>query len=131
MNLREFVDGWIAAFNRRDGLEDYLAHYGDTVTVYGYPPGVQGKEGLREFYAQVRAAIPDWHLVADDVICEDNRVAVRYRLSGTHQGELLGIPATARTITISGQTIAHLRDGKVVERWQAMDEAGLSRQLQG
>ena len=131
MNLTDFVNGWIAAFNRRDGLEDYLAHYDDTVVVHGYPPGVQGKDGLRAFYAKVRAAIPDWNLVADDIICEDNRLAVRYRLSGTHQGELLGIPATARPITIMGQTIAHVRDGKVVERWQAMDEAGLIRQIQG
>lgn len=128
---RAFVDSWIAAFNRRDGLEDYLAHYDDSIVVHGYPPGVEGKDGLRAFYSQVRAAIPDFDLLADDIICEDNRVAIRYQLIGTHQGELLGIAATGRPVTITGQTIVHLRDGKVIERWQSLDEAGLMRQLQG
>ena len=48
---------------------------------------------------------------------------------GTHQGEFNGVPATGKTVTISGIDIWRVRDGKIVENQQVVDNLGLLQQL--
>ncbi|MBL8010427.1 MAG: ester cyclase [Flavobacteriales bacterium] len=40
-----------------------------------------------------------------------------------------GIPATGKQLTMAGNTIAHLRDGKIVSEMDCMDNSGLPAQL--
>ena len=63
------------------------------------------------------------------VVAELDKVAVGLRLSGSHQGELMGIPATGKPIAITGIEIFRLADGKIVEQWVAVDSMGMLQQL--
>ena len=92
----------------------------------GLPPGL---EGGRLFYGGFLAGFPDAHLSADDIIVENNKVAVRFTLQGTHQGEFMGIPPTNKRITLSGITILRFEGDKVVERWSEADNLGMMQQL--
>jgi len=56
-------------------------------------------------------------------------VAFRWTINATHQGELMGMPATGIQVVWTGITIAHLANGKVVEMWWAKDQLGLLQQL--
>jgi predicted ester cyclase len=64
------------------------------------------------------------HLVA-----EDDRVAARFWQSGTHQGELMGIPPTGKKAAWSEIGILRIADGKVVESWYDVDMLGMMGQL--
>ena len=110
-------------------LEDYMAIYSDDLTLHGYPPGVEGKDGANAFYAAFRKALPDLELTIDDAVSEGDRVAVRYTVRGTHSDELMGVPATGRRVEVSGQSFFRFEDGRVVERWQSLDALGLLTQL--
>lgn len=88
-----------------------------------------GPAGERRHRAAFRAAFPDLHITAEDIIAEGDRVAVRYRWHATHQGEFLGIPATGRRMTLSGIAIHRVVGGKIKELWVVGDELGLMRQL--
>jgi predicted ester cyclase len=48
-------------------------------------------------------------------------VAVRYVVEGTHQGELLGIPATGRRVRWDGIDVYRVANGKIVEEWLGDD----------
>lgn len=64
------------------------------------------------------------------LIEEDDIVVERFTASGTHTGaDLMGVPASGRTITLEGVNIFRIRDGKIVERWGRLDELGVLRQL--
>ena len=75
-------------------LEGYLEMYADDLTLHGYPPEVQGKEGVSAFYAAFAKALPDIELTLEDAIAEGDKVAVRFTVKGTHSDELMGVPAT-------------------------------------
>ena len=95
-----------------------------------FPGAPSGREGMRLAAASFREALPDWHSDLDQLISEDDIVVERFTASGTHSGApLLGVPATGKTITISGINIFRLAGGRIVERWGRLDEAGLLRQL--
>ena len=50
-------------------------------------------------------------------------------LTGTHQGDFLGVPATGKPIEIRGMQIGRFEDGKMVERWGSSDELGILKQI--
>ena len=110
-------------------LDGYLELYADDLTLHGYPPGVEGKEGARAFYASFRKALPDLDLTIDDAIGDADTVAVRYRARGTHSDEFMGVPATGNDVDVTGQSFFRFDGGRVVERWQQMDAMTLMTQL--
>ena len=124
----------VASFNEGIGApergEAYFELYDESVVLHGYPEGVEGLAGAREFYTSLLAALGDGELSGEDVIPGEDRLAVRFRLRGTHsRGELLGIPPAGAQIDVGGQTILRFGpSGKVVERWQNMDDLGLLTQ---
>ena len=110
-------------------VDGYLELYADDLTVHGYPPGVEGKEGVSEFYRSFRKAISDFELTIEDVISNDDMVAGRYRIRGKHADELMGVPASGNDIDVEGQSFFRFEDGRVAERWQALDGAVLLTQI--
>ena len=94
------------------------------------PPGVlSGPEGMKQSVAMFRAAFPDIHVTIHDVLAEGDKVVVRATASGTHRGELMGIPATGRRIAVDEIHIVRCVDGKVVEHWGVEDSLGMMQQL--
>jgi steroid delta-isomerase-like uncharacterized protein len=90
------------------------------------PPG---PEGTKVIATAFRNAFPDFHMTIDAIAAEDDRVAARFIETGTHQGELFGIPPTGKTVKFSEIGILRIADGKVVESWYDVDMLGLMGQL--
>jgi len=88
-----------------------------------------GPEGVRLAWGAMRAAFPDLEATIEDMVAQDDRVAVRGVIVGTHLGELMGIPATGKHVTVSLIDINRIEDGKLVERWGQADTLGMMQQL--
>lgn len=50
-------------------------------------------------------------------------------LVGTHTGDLMGIPATGKPLTVHGMVLSRLEHGKIVEEWEILDMLGTFQQL--
>jgi len=87
--------------------------------------GATGPQAFRDYYAAIRAAVPDAHYEVDDLIAERDRVVVRWRMLGTHRGDFRGIAATGRAIQLDGIAIYRLEGGQLRERWVVSDLYGL------
>jgi steroid delta-isomerase-like uncharacterized protein len=92
-------------------------------------PEVTNLESYKGLVAAIRTAFPDFHVTTEDLIAEGDKVAVRWIITATHQGELAGIPATDIEATWTGMTIWRFADGKLVEGWWTNDMLGLLIQL--
>jgi predicted ester cyclase len=77
----------------------------------------------------IRDAFPDWHSDLDALYAEDDIVVERFTASGTHTGEIFGLPASKTVCSLGGINIFRVHDGKIVERWGRVDELGMLRQL--
>jgi len=95
-----------------------------------YTPAARlDREGQKQRIAGFRQAFPDLHLEVDRILAEDDHVAFRVVMRGTHEGPLLGVAPTAKSVTITATDIVRFADGKIVEHWGNLDELGLLRQL--
>lgn len=88
-----------------------------------------GPEGFAQFFTSFRSAFPDLNIAVEHMIADDENVAFAYTVTGTHQGDFMGIPATGKHIKARGMQIARFEDGKMVERWGSSDELGILKQL--
>lgn len=101
----------------------------DFVELDPLPGQRQGREGLKEVIAGLRAAFPDIHWVADETVAADEKVVTRFTWTGTHRGDFLGIPATGRRVAVKGVVIDRLHAGKMADSRILMDTLGLMQQL--
>jgi predicted ester cyclase len=75
------------------------------------------------------SAFPDWHWEARHIVVDDENIVVHFTVTGTHQGEFMGIAATGRRVAVSEFTHYHLVDGKFAEVWDLLDLNALLTQI--
>jgi predicted ester cyclase len=93
-------------------------------------PGQEpGLEGLKKAYHAFLEPFPDVLFVFEDIVAEGDLVFGRGVISGTHQGEFFGIPATGKRVHWTGTRLFRLNDGKVTEGWINLDFLGLLQQM--
>lgn len=129
-NAQRIVEIYARARNRFDlALLDGIFHPDVVVHDCGAPEPLRGLENLKAYYRQSHAGLPDLAFAFDSPIVGGDRMAMRWVLRGTHSGNLRGLPATGRTVEVTGQVIDRVVDGRIVEEWVDYDTAGLLRQL--
>ena len=68
-------------------------------------PDIRGIEGYKQFVTTFRTAFPDLHYTIEAQIAEGDKVVTRWISTGTHKGELMGIPPTDKQATVMGISI--------------------------
>ena len=102
---------------------DYINHSPAT------PNLPTGPEGVKGVVTMFRSAMPDLRVVVEDMIAEGDKVATRYTLEGTHQGELFGVPPTGQLLRIKSITVERVSEGKIREHWRVTDSLDMMQQL--
>ena len=92
----------------------------------GPPDGVGG---VKRDIAIYHAAFPDLALTCEDYIVGEDRVAVRWSATGTHEGDGLGMPPTHRRVQLHGIDILRVAQGRVAERWGQFNGLEMMQQL--
>ena len=90
---------------------------------------VHGPEGFKQFVLMYRNAFPDARYTLEEMIAEGDKVVTRWTATGTHLGELMGIPPTGRRGTVTGISIGRYEGGKLVEEWLNFDALGMLQQI--
>lgn len=101
----------------------------DFVELDPLPGQRQGREGLKEVIAMMRAGFPDIHWLCEETIAAGEKVVTRFTWTGTHRGPFLGIPATGKRVTVKGVVIDRVSGGKMADSRILMDSLGMLQQL--
>jgi steroid delta-isomerase-like uncharacterized protein len=88
-----------------------------------------GAEGYIRRNSVFLKAFPDRQLTIEDQVGEGDKVATRITMRATQTGDLPGIPATGRPVTIESMHICRISDGRIAEEWELFDALGMLRQL--
>ena len=93
----------------------------------GLPPT---KAGVLQYFQMLVGAFPDLRLDVEDVIASGDKAVARVRVTGTHQGEFMGLPATGKSVAVNLIDITGFGDdGLAREHWGIVDQLALMQQL--
>jgi len=125
----DVVGRFIEKFN--EGRFATIANEFDDEYVLDFPGGPtgRGKDGIVRATTEFRAAFPDLHFHTEALFEERGRVAWRWTMKGTHRGSLGPFPATGRSVTLAGISVATVRRGRIVLDRVRADMAGLLVQI--
>ena len=128
--IRRLYETW-----SQDDLTGVDSLIAERYTIFSDPGDVwEGQTLDRDTYRNrllySRRAFPDLVFEIMQLIHECDRVAVIWKASGTHLGDLLGLKATGKRLSFSGQTLYVIENGKVAGHWQTIDRLGFIQQLQ-
>jgi len=101
---------------------DAIAHgLGDTQVV--------GPAAFKGFHAKFKGAFPDIKISVDDILSQGDKVAVRFTIRATHQGDHLGVPATGREVSFPAMSLVRCKDGQIAEGWNLVDMLAMMQQI--
>ena len=93
-------------------------------------PGISnGPDAVRRNVSNYRTAFPDLTWVVEQLIAEDDWVAVRLTLRGTHLGPLGDIPASGKPVTMKELVFWRVDSGQLREIWSQGVALGLRIQI--
>jgi steroid delta-isomerase-like uncharacterized protein len=97
---------------------------------------MQGLAGYLAIIGMMRSGFPDIQWTLEETIVEedklgagDTRIAARFTMRGTHQGDFFGIPATGKSIAVQAVNFYRISSGKLVEERGQPDLLGLMQQI--
>lgn len=130
MDIESTVRQFYEQLNARD-IDGFGALLADDFTEHeptpGFPPT---KAGVIESFRMLFAAFPDMHMDVQDVVASDDRAAIRVRLTGTQEGEMMGIPPTGKRVDVQLIDITRFGDdGLAREHWGVVDMLAMMQQL--
>lgn len=126
-NRRAF-DRAVAAWNAGD-LDGYLTLYDPSVRLYGYSDQPLTAGEVRGFYEGLWAAVDDPTITVHDVADVGDTLWVRATMTGTHAGDLMGVPATGNPIAQPVMTSLRFVDDRCVERHSVADMLAVMFQI--
>jgi len=115
--VRERIEAWNA--HDPDGVarlvsDDFVSE-SDTL-----PAALRGPAAVRQ---------ADLHFEVEQILASGDHVTLRWVATGTHGGELMGIPPTSKRVVTHGCTVEEVRNGKLVREWIYWDTGNLLRQI--
>jgi predicted ester cyclase len=94
------------------------------------PPGIPSdKEGGKMYLFGFLNAFPDCHFTIDDMLAEGDQVVTKKTFRGTHTADFAGIPPTGRKVELQFVDIMRVRDRKIIEHWNCIDQLAFMQQL--
>jgi predicted ester cyclase len=75
-------------------------------------------DGTKQFFTTFFTAFPDIQVTIHDQVVEGDKVWMRKKFKGTHQGEFMGLPPTGKPVKINVIDIHRVVDGKIIEHWR-------------
>ena len=98
---------------------------------YAHPsvPALRGGAAKAAVIRGYHATFPDLAITVNDLVADDDRVAVRLTITGTDTGGFRGKPPSGRKINTWGVEFLRIQDGRIVEDWIGADWLGMLEQL--
>lgn len=88
-----------------------------------------GPSGFKTFHRTFCETFPELRVTIDDIIAEDDKVAIRWTAEMTHLGDGLGFPASGKKVRLPGATFILVKNGKIDAGWDHMDMGEMVAQL--
>jgi len=91
--------------------------------------GYRGVEPFQQQIAAFRAGFPDLQVTIDDLITDGERFSSRTTVTGTHTGDLMGMPPSGKHISVEAVDIGRIENGQAKERWGGLNMYSMLVQL--
>ena len=118
MKNKEFVLEYLNALSGKIKTQEVMRQY-------------ISDEGLIDHIVFFDAVFPKYEMFTDEMTADGNRVVVRARLTGKHEGEFGDIQPTYKSVDFPFVVGYEIENRMIVSHWLIADQMALMEQLEG
>jgi|LGOV01.1.fsa_nt_gb steroid delta-isomerase-like uncharacterized protein len=104
-------------------------HFDASITILMQPENIVGIEAFKAYYQNYLTGFSDITFTVKNLLGQDNNIVKHWRFEGKHTGEFFGIPATGKSVDVEGITLAKMKNGKIAQEQDFLDNMVFLGQL--
>ena len=126
-NIAYYSRVWEVAIN--EGRTNILdSAYADNAILHTLPE-TKGKAACKAYYENFVTGFSERQFIVKEIFADGDKLVKYWQFKGKHTGNFFGIPATGKSVDVIGCTIAKMKDGKITEEQDFMDNLVFMQQL--
>ena len=128
-NVKMYVSVWESAFSEKNIDILTTENFQENVSVVTADGNITGLNDFKAYYANYINGFSDGEFSIVNAFAQGDNLVKHWNFKGTHDGEFFGIPATNKTLDLSGTTIVKMKDGKILQEQDFFDNYSFMKQL--
>ncbi len=128
-NLEMYQTVWDEIINEGKIDEINADNFDANIVGIASPENVVGIDAFKAYYQNYLTGFSDVSFTVTDLFGQEDNIVKRWNFKGTHTGDFFGIPATGNTVDINGVTIVKMKDGKIAQEEDILDNLEFMQQL--
>ena len=128
-NIKMYSNVWDEVINK--GRLDLInaTNFDKDITLVSSPENIVGIENFKNYYSNFVTGFSDVEFTMKSVFGQDDNLVKHWSFKGTHSGDFFGIPASGKKIDVEGSTLVKMKDGKIAQEQDFMDNLVFMEQL--
>jgi len=128
-DIKMYASTWDEIINhgKLDLIND--KNFDKEITLISSPENVVGIENFKAYYSNYLTGFSDIKFTVIDVFGQGNKIIKHWNFKGKHTGNFFGIPATGKTVNVEGVTLVKMKNGKIAQEQDFMDNWVFMQQL--
>jgi len=128
-NLKMYETVWDDIINKGEIDKINQTNFDENVTLIRVPENIVGINGFKAYYQNYLTGFSDITFTIVNVFGQGNDIVKHWNFKGIHSGDFFGIPASGRQVDIDGVTMVKMKDGKIAQEQDFMDNLSFYQQL--
>ena len=128
-NMKMYVNTWDEIVNQGNINLINETNFDKNITLITSPENIVGVEDFKAFYNNYLTGFSDIEFTIQDVFGQGDKLVKHWNFKGTHTGNFFGIPATGNKVNINGVTLTEMKNGKIAQEQDFMDNMAFMQQL--
>lgn len=128
-NLQMYERVWDDIVNKRQIDQINEEHFDKQVILVTSPENIEGVDGFKAYYNNYLTGFSDVTFTILDAFGQGDKIVKHWRFQGKHTGEFFGIPPTGKTVDIEGVTLVKMKNGKIAQEQDFLDNLVFYQQL--
>ena len=128
-NLQMYERVWDDIVNKKQIDQINEEHFDKQVILVTSPENIVGIDGFKAYYNNYLTGFSEVTFTILDAFGQGDKIVKHWRFQGKHTGEFFGIPPTGKTVNVEGVTLVKMKDGKIAQEQDFLDNLVFYQQL--
>ncbi|WP_086477805.1 MULTISPECIES: ester cyclase [Arenibacter] len=128
-NIQIYTQVWDKVLNNGEIDQINSQNFDTSITLITNPDSIVGIDKFKAYYQHFITGFSNISFSIVDIFGQDDKLVKHWNFTGTHTGDFFGIPATGNTVNINGVTLVKMRQGKIAQEQDFMDNMVFLQQL--
>lgn len=128
-NLQMYERVWDDIVNKKQIDQINEEHFDKQVILVTSPENIVGIDGFKAYYNNYLTGFSEVTFTILDAFGQGDKIVKHWRFQGKHTGEFFGIPPTGNTVNVEGVTLVKMKDGKIAQEQDFLDNLVFYQQL--